>query len=331
MKKISLIVVAILLSITIGLVGCGNKQDLNQNSDNVNNQHYGGWIPDSDEKFASFAKAKIEKIGVNPTAVDLSEKFPTPGSQGMQSSCTAWATAYALKTYLEKVDFGWDQNQKEHQFSPAYVYNQINDGVDEGAAISDAMDLIVKQGVCTLATMSYDYKDYKTQPNSAQKAEAAKFKSASWGTVSAGNIEEFKTQLASGNAIVAGIPVYDDFDNLSKSNSIYDNTSGEKSGAHAICFVGYDDNKQAFKLINSWGKNWGIDGYGYMSYQLVTDLKIRGYVMQDIKNNNITPTPTSIPTPTSNPNPNPEPVKNKPSALQRFANMLKGGFRLLFN
>jgi len=323
LKKISLGAIAIFLSMIIFLVGCGNKQNSNQNEDNFTNEHHMGLIPDSEEKFASFSKAKIEKSGANPAIVDLSAEFPNPGSQGMQNCCTAWATSYALKSYLEKLDFNWDQNVKEHQFSPAYVYNQINGGKDDGSAISTALDLIVKQGVCTLATMSYNYRDYSTQPNSSQKAEAAKFKSASWGTVSSGNLEEFKTQLAAGNAVVVGIPVYDDFDNLSRNNPIYDNTSGEKSGSHAICFVGYDDSKRAFKLINSWGTNWGVDGYGYMSYQLVQDLKIRGYVMQDLKNGN-DPQPTIQPQPSINPNP------NQPNVIQRFGKMLLGGFRLLF-
>jgi len=302
MKRIYLGVIVFTIGISLLFGGCSKNVN-----DNVNGQHRMGLIPDSDEKFATFPKAKIEKSGSNPASVDLSASFPKPGSQGMQNCCTAWATAYALKSYLEKVDFDWDQNLKEHQFSPAYVYNQINDGRDEGSAISTALDLIVKQGVCTLATMPYNSKDYTTQPNSSQKVEAAKFKSASWSTVSSGNLEEFKTQLAAGNAVVVGIPVYDDFDNLSKNNPIYDNTSGKKSGSHAICFVGYDDNKQAFKLINSWGTYWGVDGYGYMSYQLVQDLKIRGYVMQDNKHNT-DPNPTIAPSPIPSANPSPNPT-----------------------
>ncbi len=323
MKKSNYKIAIFMLGVALIFGGCGsnNTNDTNDNN-NITTTEYGmGCILDSDEKFATFPKAKIEKFGANPSSVDLSDKFPTPGSQGAQGSCTAWATAYALKSYLEKVDFGWDQNQKEHQFSPAYVYNQINGGRDEGSGISTALDLIVKQGVCSLATMPYNYRDYTTQPNSTQKAEAAKFKSASWGTVSSGNVDEFKTQLAAGNAIVVGIPVYDDFSKISSSNPIYDNTSGSSRGAHAICLVGYDDNQQAFKLINSWGTNWGINGYGYISYKLMQDLKIKGYVMQDNKHNtDPTPEPSVKPTPVPSVKPTPVPSAN-PTSVPNGTNL----------
>lgn len=40
------------------------------------------------------------------------------------------------------------------------------------------------------------------------------------------------------------------------------------SGWHAICLVGFDDSRQAFKFINSWGFLWGLGGYGYISYDM---------------------------------------------------------------
>ena len=42
-----------------------------------------------------------------PSSVDLSKDFPLPGDQGLQGSCVGWATAYALKSYQERVEIGW--------------------------------------------------------------------------------------------------------------------------------------------------------------------------------------------------------------------------------
>ncbi len=310
MKRFYVGVLSLVMIVGMMIGGCGvEKKESNSVTNITNNEYAMGWIPDSSEKYASFNKASMSKVGnmgANPEAVDLSAKFPTPGSQGMQSSCTAWATAYALKTYLEKVDYDWDQDTIEHQFSPAYVYNQINGGRDQGSSISDALDLIVKQGVCTLATMPYNVQNYTVQPNNEQRAEAAKYKSLSWGTISKGNIEEFKTQLAAGIPIVVGIPVYNDFDRISANDPIYDNADGNIKGYHAICLVGYDDNKKAFKFINSWGNRWGLNGYGYIAYNLIQQFQTPGYVMQDI-NDNDDPRPTiePIPDPTIEPIPNP--------------------------
>ena len=38
---------------------------------------------------------------------------------------------------------------------------------------------------------------------------------------------------------------------------------------HALCIVGYDDDKYggAFEIINSWGSRWGNDGYMWIRYE----------------------------------------------------------------
>lgn len=35
---------------------------------------------------------------------------------------------------------------------------------------------------------------------------------------------------------------------------------------HAINVIGWDDDKQAWLIKNSWGKNWGQDGFGWIGY-----------------------------------------------------------------
>jgi cathepsin L len=42
--------------------------------------------------------------------------------------------------------------------------------------------------------------------------------------------------------------------------------SGEKDINHAITIVGWDDKKNAYLVKNSWGPQWGDDGYVWVEY-----------------------------------------------------------------
>ena len=48
-------------------------------------------------------------------------------------------------------------------------------------------------------------------------------------------------------------------------------TQNQFMGGHAVCTVGFDDNKQCFIVKNSWGPKWGLNGYFYMPYNYVGD------------------------------------------------------------
>ena len=218
-----------------------------------------------------------------PSSVDLTSKFPTPGNQGSQGSCVAWAVGYALKSSQEITKRGWSKTSNAHLFSPAYIYNQINGGVDSGATISEAMNLVVNQGVCSLNYFNYSASNYTTQPTSIQKAAAALYKAQSWNKIQ--GIDNIKNRIAQGDGVVIGVKAYNDLYNISSSNQVYDTFSGSTNNGHAICLIGYDDNKGAFKFINSWGTGWGLNGYGWISYDLVNNKTVNhhgaacGYVL----------------------------------------------------
>ena len=220
-----------------------------------------------------------------PTSIDLSSHFPTPGDQGSQSSCVGWATAYALKSYQEKVEMGWSLNTSSHLFSPSFIYNQIVIGNDGGSYINEALDLAVNKGVSTLATMPYSDQDYATQPSAAAFTEASSYKASSWSRVN--DTSQIKAALINRKPVVCGIAVYESFYNISGSESVYNTASGQNKGGHAVTIVGYDDNKfgGAFKVINSWSANWGDDGYFWITYSFASqNIMSEAYVLEDAEN-----------------------------------------------
>lgn len=252
--------------------------------------HGMGCIPPTQEqldKIPTFTRADSKTA--LPTLVDLTSKFPTPGDQGQQNCCTAWATAYAAKTYQEQVRRNWGQNTASHQFSPSFIYNLTNEGRDEGAYTSAAINTIISYGVCSLADMPYNKDDYQTKPNAQQMAKAANYKAAKLSQITGGNVNNMKFLLSHGIAVILdAVPIYPDFDKISPENSTFDEVYGTSRGYHTVCLIGYDDQKGSFKFINSWGTDWGIGGYGYISYNIVKNHKLAAYIMfEDYMNNTV--------------------------------------------
>lgn len=220
----------------------------------------------------------IELLDDYDQACDLSSNFPPIGNQGGQGSCTAWATAYYYKSYQEWQEHGWDLNDPNHRFSPAFVYNQINGGIDWGSYPSDAFKLLTELGCTSIAQMPYTDQNCTNQPSEEDYYTAIPFRSQDVYYIDLYyDLTDIKNHLLNGNAAVFAFSVYDNFNNIGNYNNIYclSQIIGTNPGGHAVTFCGFDDSLEtadgwgAFKVANSWGATWGDNGYFWMSYQAI--------------------------------------------------------------
>lgn len=237
-----------------------------------------------------------------PKKVDLSANMPPPGNQGNQNSCVGWATAYALKSYQEKIEErrNFAPNGRldaKAVFSPAFIYNQINNGRDGGSTFSDALNLLSNQGAVSLAEMPYSDRDYLKAPPSKVMNSAKRYRIDYWRQVNIRDLKEVKAQLNAGYPVLIGALIDEGFIKA-KTGYVWKKQVGQSLGGHAMVLVGYDDAKQAFKLINSWGTDWGEKGYGWVDYKFFPKVVREGYVAKDAINS---------PGPNINPNNDPDP------------------------
>jgi C1A family cysteine protease len=67
-----------------------------------------------------------------------------------------------------------------------------------------------------------------------------------------------------GGPVIAGMEVFRDF--RSYGSGVYRHVSGDFEGLHAVCVIGFDDPNGCWIAKNSWGRNWGDDGFFRIAY-----------------------------------------------------------------
>lgn len=231
--------------------------------------------------YRSIPLASAFMRGDLPPRKDLSSWFPVPGDQGTQSSCVGWAVAYGLKTYQEAVERKVRPTPST-TFSPSYIYNQIKGGgCQAGSQIHDALNLVRSEGVAPMSEFRYDARSCNTVPDTATKDVARPFTIADWRRVDVSNEVEVKSQITSGFPVIIGMYIDRSFQELS-GDTIYRGRTGPQTGGHAMVVVGYDDNRGAYKVLNSWGVSWGDGGFGWISYNAFANQVREAYTAQDV-------------------------------------------------
>jgi C1A family cysteine protease len=257
----------VLLVVALSLVASVHAQTLPDPQDQV----YGlGAVAPTPEQVAAFPRAP-ELRALVPPRFDIGVLFPPIAQQGKQGSCVAWSAGYALRSYyLSKMD-RLDISKPQNVPSPAYIYNHANwyrsqsGCMDAGMIVFNALD-ILKAGVVSLADMPYDDIRCSPGPDVAMQTRATKFRINAWQYVDPNSLEQIKAQIADGQPVVFGIDVAQSFQKHRGSGVYSRNPREQTIGGHAMVLVGYDDDRRAFRLLNSWGKGWGEEGRAWMAY-----------------------------------------------------------------
>jgi C1A family cysteine protease len=227
-----------------------------------------------------------------PSRVDLREWCSRVENQKSLGSCTAHA-AVGMVEYFERRAFG-----RHVEGSRLYVYkttrNLMQVQGDTGARLRSTMGALVLCGVPDEAYWPYTDADpqFDREPDSFVYAVADNYKAvryfchdpAAANVPPATVLTEVKRHLAAGVPAMFGFWGFPSFSASDTPGAIPYPSPGEKAEwGHAVVAVGYDDTKEikntasgdttsgALLLRNSWGRNWGDKGYGWLPYRYVED------------------------------------------------------------
>jgi hypothetical protein len=164
-------------------------------------------------------------------------------------------------------------------FSRLFIYynERVIEGTineDSGAMIRDGIKSVAKQGCCSEKNWKYIISKFKSKPTKTAYKEALKFQALQYERVDNTSRQALVDALKNGFPIVFGFSVYESFEspvvsrtgvlNLPKSNE-------SLLGGHCVVCEGYDLKSDRFLIANSWGSDWGINGYFTMPAAYLTN------------------------------------------------------------
>ena len=230
-----------------------------------------GWVPDRpdhrDQLYAAIA-APPRRL---PPAVDLRAACSPVEDQGKLGSCTANALVGNLEFLEAKA------GKKVADLSRLFIYynervleGSVNE--DAGAMIRDGVKTLVKQGVCTEKKWGYNIAKFAVKPSAACYQQALTHQLQSYHRIL--TLQDMQACLAEGYPFVFGFSVYQAFESsaVAKTGKLNLPKRSEKAlGGHAVMAVGYDEATKRFLIRNSWGQDWGMQGYFTMPYAYLED------------------------------------------------------------
>jgi C1A family cysteine protease len=260
-----------------------------------------GWIPDypdlrdytektEEVKWVLGHKEGLKAKGL-PISVDLREWCSPIEDQGSLGSCTAHAGTGVIE-YYERKSFG-----RHIDASRLFLYkvtrNLMKAKGDTGAYLRKTIGAMVLFGVPPEDYWAYtdDEKKFDQEPPAFCYAFAQNYQTIKYfrhdppGTKADEILKQVKTYLSKGHPAMFGFTVYNSIEQAESTGKIPFPSPRERiEGGHAVVAVGYDDKMKiknkygkietigALLIRNSWGKEWGDEGCGWLPY----DYALRG-------------------------------------------------------
>ncbi len=178
-------------------------------------------------------------------------------------SCWAFAVVGALEgkinAYFNNPNLDIDLSEQDLvSCSPA--------GDCDGGWPDDALDYVEDTGIADEACFPYTATDKNCLLSKISGDKCSNWRSGSWSitshrSIGLGSIGAIKRLLIEKGPIITGMKIYSDFS--SYSNGIYRHTTNDLTGNHAVVIVGYGkySGMDYWIVKNSWGSNWGENGY----------------------------------------------------------------------
>ncbi len=237
--------------------------------------------PDSAKHWSYEARLKARLKLTATGDVDLRPYSSPRHDQRATSSCVGNSVVKALE--IKRImQHGRDAHVDLSRLAVYYLARELmfpsETNLDAGTYISHAFDALRRFGAPTEAEWPWDTSKVLTPPSFMAMRSAYLHKITGYFKVRSTGEDRVKEAircLRAGNPIVFGTNVDSTWYGLGKRHLLKPVSSRDRDGRHATCLVGYANGR--FIGENSWGADWGDDGFYYMDPSVIAHLDSRDF------------------------------------------------------
>lgn len=175
----------------------------------------------------------------------------TVHDQGQHGTCWAHAAVSVM-------EWSWVlRNGRPVTLSPQPIIDRMQ-RANGGLPMMLYEDLLL-HGTCELS----DY-PYTGEPGRLKKAVEMKYRCIGFGSLTTGEPTKIKKLLVEHGPLATCIEATPEFQKA--KGGVFSEPDAKGRFNHFVLIVGWDDGRRAWKIQNSWGRQWGEGGFQWVAY-----------------------------------------------------------------
>lgn len=195
----------------------------------------------------------------------LLDHLPEVYDQGAVGSCTAQALAAAVEILAPRVGYAAERPSRRD----LYYRERVVEGTmleDAGAILADGVQALRAGWIPEHRWPHTTWWDssWCATPPPVDPYTAPRLINAEPLAIS---VDDIAWELACGHPVVVGLRVTEAWEHL--DGDTLPPPEGDSIGGHAVCLVGYDVARAAFRVRNSWGTSWRDGGYAWLPFEWI--------------------------------------------------------------
>lgn len=209
---------------------------------------------------------KQENSSVRPE-VNLTQYDSAVGDQDHLGSCASFSITSAYENLVNQKypNYFSDLSKLYHYYHTRYLERTV--GQDFGVLhLRNAFKSIKDYCICAEEFWIYNVYKFDVQPPPPAYSDSTKRTILNYASLN-GTTETINA-INENYPVVVGMDVFHDFMELNSSNPVLSmpGPMDYSLGGHAVCLVGYSIPEKRFLAKNSFGKDWGNNGYCWIPF-----------------------------------------------------------------